>query len=101
MAEKAQGVGNGLFGMILGIIEVLFGSFFFSFATYFGIMAIEITKPSSYSAMPSFYSGLLGAASSMILFGSIYVLIHGIKRIIYNGFMAFLSTKKQNEIPTG
>jgi len=97
MAEKARDVGNGIFGMLLGIIEVIFASFFFSFATYFGMLAAEMTNPTGYSTVPSFYGGLLGAASSMILFGSIYVLLHGIKRIIDYGFIAFVSTKKPNE----
>lgn len=97
MAEKARGVGNGLFGMLLGVIEVIFASFFFSFATYFGMMAASITSPQLYTVYPSFYPGLLGAASSMVQFGSIYVLLHGIKRTIDNGFIAYISTRKPNE----
>lgn len=97
MAEKARGVGNGIFGMLLGAIEVIFASFFFSFATYFGVMAAEITKPTSYITYPTYYPPMLGAASSMIQFASIYVLLHGIKRIVDYGFMAYISTKKPNE----
>ncbi len=93
MAEKARGVGNGLFGIILGVIETLFASFLISFSTYFGMWTADITRYSS----ESYIGGLFGAASSMIMFGGVYVLLHGIKRIIDHGFATYLSSKQQKE----
>lgn len=93
MAEKARSAGLGLFGVVLGIIEVLIAAFIMSFATYFNMMASDITKASSYYTPPLYYGGLLGAITSLIMFGGIYVLIHAIKRIVDQGFVAYLSTK--------
>lgn len=93
MAEKARGAGVGLFGVVLGIVEVIIASFIISIGTYFSMMVSEITRASQYYTPPQYYSGLLGATSSLIMFGGIYVLIHAAKRIVDQGFMAYLSTK--------
>ena len=95
MAEKARGVGNGLFGIILGVIETIFASFLISFSTYFGMWTADITRYSSGSQ--SYIGGLFGAAGFMIMFGGVYVLLHGIKRIIDHGFAAYLASKQQRE----
>lgn len=93
MAEKARGVGNGLFGIILGVIETIFAAFLISFATYFGMWTTDVTRYTS----QSYVSGIYGAATSMIMFGGVYVLLHGIKRIIDHGFTAYLASKQQRE----
>ena len=97
MAEKVRGVGNGLFGVILGVIEIIFASFLVSFSTYFSMMTAEITKPLQYYTPPAYLGGLFGAAGSMIMFGGIYMLLHGVKRVVDQAFMAYISSKKQNQ----
>lgn len=95
MAEKARGVGNGLFGIILGVLETIFASFLISFSTYFGMWTADATRYSS----QSYISGIYGAATSMIMFGGVYVLLHGIKRIIDHGFAAYLASKQKEPLP--
>jgi hypothetical protein len=93
MAEKARGIGNGLFGVVLGVIETILGAFIVSFSTYWSMMISGITS-SPYN--PSYLPGMYGVVGSLITFGGLYVLLHGIKRIIDSGFMTYLSgTKKQ------
>jgi hypothetical protein len=100
MAEKARGAGVGLIGVVLGFIEIVLASFIISFATYFSMMISEITRQTQYYTPPQYYSGLLGATSSLLMFGGIYVLVHAIKRIVDQGFMAYLSTKTQERVKT-
>jgi hypothetical protein len=95
MAEKTRGIGNGLFGVILGAIETIFGSFIISFATYWSMMTASITSGSYYGA--SYLPGMYGVTGSMISFGGIYVLLHGIKRVVDQAFMAYLAGSKKQE----
>jgi len=94
MAEKVRGIGNGLFGIILGIIEAIFASLIIAFAYYWNVMTSSTT--SSYSSQ-SYYPGMYGVIGSMITFGGLYVLIHGIKRIVDNAFLAYLAGSKKQE----
>ena len=94
MAEKIRGAGSGLFGVILGVIEAIFASFLISFATYFNVMTVEITKPQQYYTPPAYLGGIFGAAGSMITFGGVYMMIHAVKKIVDQAFMAYLSSKK-------
>ena len=95
MAEKARGAGVGLIGVVLGVVEIIMAAFIISFGTYFNMMVAEYTKPvPPYYTPPAYLSGLLGAVNFLIMFGGIYVLVHAIKRIVDQGFMAYISTKK-------
>lgn len=94
MAEKVRGIGNGLFGVILGTIETIFGSFIISFATYWSMMTASTTGGSYY---PNYLPGMYGVIGSMITFGGIYVLLHGIKRIVDNAFIAYLAGSTKQE----
>ena len=94
MAEKARGAGVGLIGAVLGIVEIILAAFIISFGTYFNMMVAEITKV---PGTPAYLSGLLGAVNFLIMFGGIYVMVHAIKRIVDQGLMAYVSTKKPEE----
>jgi hypothetical protein len=84
-----------LFGIILGIIETIIASFIISFATYWSVMTSTIN--SGYN--PGYALGMYGTIGSLITFGGIYVLLHGIKRIVDHAFMAYVAGSKRQEIP--
>ena len=91
MAEKARGAGVGVVGVVLGVIQIIIAAFIISFGTYFNMMVSDLTRSVIFQ---QYFSGLLGAVNYLILFGGIYVLVHAIKRIVDQGFMAYISTKK-------
>ncbi|MGB9694334.1 MAG: hypothetical protein ACPLYF_05765 [Fervidobacterium sp.] len=99
MAEKVRGIGVNLFGIVLGVIEMILASFIISFATYFNMMIAEITKPTEWYTPPAYISSLLGAAGSLIMFGGVYVLVHAIKCVVDKAFMAYIASKQQTPIP--
>jgi len=96
MAEKARGAGVGIIGVILGVIQIIMAAFIISFGTYFNKMISSL----GLYGLPQYFSGLLGAVNFLILFGGIYVLVHAIKRIVDQGFMAYLSTKTPRPSPS-
>ena len=95
MAEKIRGVGVNVFGVILGAIEMVLASFIISFATYFNMMAADLTKPTQWYTPPAYMGGLLGATGSLIMFGGVFVFVHAIKSVVDKGFMAYISSKQQ------
>jgi hypothetical protein len=92
MSEKTRGIGVSLFGIILGGIEIILAAFIVSFSTYFTMLTADVTKA---SYMPAYWSGLLGATSSLVMVGGIYVLVHGVKRIVDQTFLAYISAKQK------
>jgi len=95
MAEKARGASVSIIGMVLGCVEIIIAAFIISFATSFNLWVLQITAPTQYYTFPTYMSGLLGATASILLFGGIYVLLHAVKRIVDQGFMAYLSATKK------
>ena len=90
MAEKARGISAGIFGIVLGVIEVIIASAVIYFGIYFNMMFSEVVR-SPY--LPSYWIGFVGATDYMILFGGVYLLVHAIKRIVDQFFMVYLSAK--------
>lgn len=84
----------GLMGMVLAVIQMIISVFIISFAASYNLWVSELLVPSQYYTPPQYLSGLLGATTSLALFGGIYVLVHSIKRIVDHGFQAYLGTEK-------
>jgi uncharacterized membrane protein len=99
MAEKVRGIGVSLFGVVLGVIEMILASFIISFATYFNMMVAEVTKPTQWYTPPAYMGGLFGAAGSLIMFGGVFVLVHAIKCVVDRAFMAYIASKQQTQVP--
>jgi hypothetical protein len=94
MAEKARGIGVGIFGVILGVIEAVLASYIISFAINFNSM-VNTLYGGYYQ--PAYLTGLYGAASSILMFGGVYVLIHAIKRIVDYTFLTYIASKQRME----
>jgi cytochrome c-type biogenesis protein CcmE len=94
MAEKARGVTVSIFGMILGVIELLLAIFIIYVAINISILIAQVMSSFGYYAPPAYLVGLMDAAGVLILLGGIYVLVHSIKRIIDQLFMAYISLRQ-------
>lgn len=102
MSEKAKGVGNGIFGIILGAMETIFAAFLVTFALNFATM-VTADFPAANYVNATYIPGLYNAAGAMILIGGLYVLIDGIKRIVDQGFATVITSKQQKtsaKLPT-
>jgi hypothetical protein len=99
MAEKAHGMTVSIFGIALAVIELILACFIIIFAINFNIMTTGIIMPPIYDmrmiGLPGYLVGLLIATSALLLLGSIYVLVHAIKRIIDNVFKTYIASKQQ------
>jgi len=81
-------------GIGLAIIQMIIAVFIISFAFSYSMWVSELLVATQYYTPPQYLSGLLNATTSLALFGGIYVLVHSIKRIVDNGFQAYLGKEK-------
>jgi hypothetical protein len=99
MTEKAHSITVSVFGIVLAVIELILALFIMYFAINFNIMISEIIMPPIYlrpeMVQPLWYLvGLLNATSALLLIGSIYVLVHAIKRIVDYIFKAYIASRQ-------
>jgi hypothetical protein len=97
MAEKARGITVNIFGIILGVLELLLAIFIIYIAINVNIMIAQVMSSFGYYAPPAYLIGLINAAGILILLGGIYVLVYAIKRIIDHMFGVFISFKQSKD----
>lgn len=99
MSEKTRTVWGGIFGVALGMIQLIIATSIISFYIYYNMMVDELTSPTYYyEGPPGWVGGLFGSIGWMILIGGIYVLINAIKRIIDHGLAAYIASKEQEKV---
>ena len=96
MSERTRTTWAGLFGVSLGIIELVLGAFIVSFAVSFSlIIENAFLTAGAPSTTLNFFNALTGIAG----FGGIYVLVHAVKRSVDNGFSAYIASKQRSSMP--
>jgi hypothetical protein len=97
MAEKARGITVSIFGIILGVFELLLAILIIYIAINVNIMIAQVLSSFGYYVPPAYLIALVNAAGILILLGGIYVLVYAIKRIIDHMFGVFTSFKKSED----